>query len=282
MIPAGATALGWQIHGLSIEALSWGDPQGRPVLALHGWLDNAASFALLAPHMPGCQLVALDLTGHGHSDRRSADATYQVWDDLPQVLAVADELGWEQFHLMGHSRGAIISSLLACAVPDRISRLVLLDAVTPEPVAEARFPEQIARFMADKSRLLERKARVYPSKEQAVVVRQDGSLPDEAAELIALRNLQPCEGGYTWRTDPRLRGASAVKLSHQQVDAVLAALTMPSLVLLAKDGLGKHPELADAARLIPKLDLEWIDGGHHFHMEAGAPSVAQRIERFLK
>ena len=38
----------------------------------------------------------------------------------------------------------------------------------------------------------------------------------------------------------------------------------------------------EAIGLIPDLDLEWIDGGHHFHMEAGAPSVAQRIERFLQ
>jgi len=110
----------WEVNGLKISGLAWGDPQARPLLMLHGCLDNAASFSVLAPLLSDYYVVALDLTGHGHSGHRSADATYHIWDDLPEIIGVIEQLGWDTFDLLGHSRGAIISILLASALPERM------------------------------------------------------------------------------------------------------------------------------------------------------------------
>ena len=45
--------------------------QGKPLLiALHGWLDNGASFLPLAPYLADFHLVCVDLPGHGHSDHK--------------------------------------------------------------------------------------------------------------------------------------------------------------------------------------------------------------------
>ena len=107
-----AEPMEWEVDGLTIAGLAWGRPDAQPVLALHGWLDNAASFSALAPLLEDYYVVALDLTGHGQSSRRSADASYQIWDDLPQLAAVIESLGWQQFAVLGHSRGAIIGGLL--------------------------------------------------------------------------------------------------------------------------------------------------------------------------
>ena len=54
-----------------LAALRGGDPQGPKLLALHGWLDNAASFAPMAAHLAAFDLVALDLPGHGASSHRA-------------------------------------------------------------------------------------------------------------------------------------------------------------------------------------------------------------------
>lgn len=280
-IPA-PVEMAWRVNGLQLAGLSWGDDSGAPVLALHGWLDNAASFSLLAPLLDEFHVVALDLTGHGRSSRRSADSSYQVWEDLPEILGVLEQLGWTEFNLLGHSRGALIATLLAASQSQRVERLVLLDAVSPEPLVESEFPQQLARHAADKARLLDRTTRVFPTVEKAVKARAGDKLNEQAARLIVERNLQACEGGYTWTTDPRLRGSSAVKLTEGQVQAVLAALDMPTLVLLAEEGLGKHPEVVDAARNIAELQLEWIAAGHHFHMEDSVEDVASRIRRFLR
>lgn len=276
-------SLSWMVNGLRLEGLCWGDATGRPLLCLHGWLDNAASFSLLAPLLEGYHVVAVDLTGHGRSSRRSADAGYQVWDDLPELDGLVAQLGWDQFNLMGHSRGAVIGSLFASTRPQRIRRLVLLDAVMPRPVAEAAFPVQMARFMADKKRLLNRDSRVFVSFAEAVRTREDTGLTEQAARLLVERNLKACAGGYTWTIDPRLQGASAVKLTGGQIRAVLEKLTMPTLLLLAAETYVTRPELAaDARRYVAQLTVEAVEGGHHFHMEAGAAHVARRVMEFLR
>jgi pimeloyl-ACP methyl ester carboxylesterase len=273
----------WHVHGLDLAGLYWGEPSGTPVLCLHGWLDNAASFATLGPLLEGCHVVAPDLTGHGRSQWRSLDATYQIWDDLPEVLGIIGELGWDRFNLIGHSRGAIIASLFAASFPERVASLVMLDAVGPQPVPAASFPGQLRRFLEDKGRMLARENRVVPSIEQAVAARQDKGLASEPARLLAERNLRPCDGGFTWTTDPRLRGASAVKLGAEQVSAVLGALSMPTLLMLASRGLGgQHAELESMARQsIPGLEMEYVDGSHHFHMESVIIGLVGRILEFI-
>jgi pimeloyl-ACP methyl ester carboxylesterase len=274
--------MNWQVNKLQLAGLSWGEPGDRPLLALHGWLDNAASFAFLAPRLTSHHVVALDLTGHGKSARRSADASYQIWDDLPEILGVMDALGWESCDLIGHSRGAIISTLIACAFPERVGRLVMLDAVAPDAVPAQNFPLQLRKALQDKMLLQSRSDRVFATIEDAVASRAARGLPALAAATLVERNLCDCAEGVQWITDPRLRGASAMKMTAEHIQSVLNALTMPTLLLLGQDSLGRSPETAQyAQRHIAHLTVQVLTGGHHFHMEAGVADVAQAILQFL-
>jgi pimeloyl-ACP methyl ester carboxylesterase len=275
--------LSWTVNGLKLCGLSWGSPGQAPLLMLHGWLDNAASFSMLAPLLVNYHVVALDLTGQGQSDRRSADATYQIWDDLPEVLGVLEQLGWSSFNLLGHSRGAIIAALLASAVPERIEHLVLLDAIYPEAVPEAEFPAQLRKFLDQKPTLLATQNRVFGSVDEAAAQREKSGLTPGAARLLAQRSLKTCEQGFTWTTDRRLYGASAVKITEGQNRAVLQGLTMPSLLLLAEGGRMASSEVFKATlRYSPSLGVEYVAGGHHFHMEEPLAALTARIDSFLQ
>ena len=53
---------------MKIGALAFGDKKNPPILALHGWLDNAASFARLAPLLKEYYVISIDFPGHGKSD----------------------------------------------------------------------------------------------------------------------------------------------------------------------------------------------------------------------
>ena len=272
----------WHVNGLQLRGLCWGDPEQPPLLMLHGWLDNAASFSLIAPLLTNYYAVALDLTGHGQSDRRSADANYHIWDDLPEILAVVEQLGWDNFDLMGHSRGAIIASLLASAMPERVKHLILLDAILPQALAEQEFSQQLRKALQEKPALLIAKNRVFSSAEEAAVLRRKRGLSAHAAQLLSERNLKPCTGGVTWTTDRRLYGASAVKLTAGQSRTVLENLTMPGLLLLDEDGAMASSELLqEVARYSPTISVEYRAGGHHFHMEESLGPLASTIELFL-
>ncbi|MEP5569627.1 MAG: alpha/beta hydrolase [Halioglobus sp.] len=283
MSASSANECSWEVDGLHIAGLAWGSPENPPLLALHGWLDNANSFAMLAPLLDKFYVVALDLTGHGKSSRRSADASYQVYDDLPQIIGVVEQLGWERFDLMGHSRGAIIASLLAASFPERIHRLVLLDGVAPPPLDANEFVDQMRRYVLEKKRLQNRRTRVYASEDLAVSAREEQGLNAQASQLIVSRNLMSVDGGYTWTTDPRLRGASAMKMTTSQVDTVLQALHMPTLLLMADEGLSAShtSKFTSLGERIPGVMLETFPGGHHFHMEQGVATLATRIQLFL-
>ena len=117
----------------------------------------------------------------------------------------------------------------------------------------------------------------------AVAARAEQGLNFEAARLIVGRNLLQVDGGYTWTTDPRLRGASAVKMTTRQVDAVLQALAMPTLLLMADSGFSKThaKKFSSLGERIPGVILETFPGGHHFHMEQGVATLGDRIQMFL-
>src|SRR5579875_3291993 len=116
-----------------LAALQWGEPDAPPLLALHGWLDNAASFGAIAPRLAACRrVIAPDLPGHGHSAHLPAGAIrYHVVDQVDHVLDAADALGLASFDLLGHSLGAGIASLIAAALPARVGKLALIEGLGP-------------------------------------------------------------------------------------------------------------------------------------------------------
>ncbi|MDO8213352.1 alpha/beta fold hydrolase [Conexibacter sp. CPCC 206217] len=104
------------------------------VLVLHGWgasIDAVGS--ILAGLSDQLELVALDLPGFGESDM--VPAAWGNADYAQLVIRLADQLGIERFALVGHSRGAAISIVLASdpATRDRVERMVLTGAVGIKP-----------------------------------------------------------------------------------------------------------------------------------------------------
>lgn len=279
-----AEALTLEVDGLTFAAQCWGDPQARPVLALHGWLDNSASFSRLAPQLRGVRVVALDMAGHGQSCHRPGSAPYNIWEDAAEVMAIVDQLGWSRFSLLGHSRGAIVSMLVAAAFPERVDRLALIEGIFPEPVAAADAPQQLARSIIETRQLANKPLRLFPDMEAAVKARSKGMFPlsDQAARALTGRGVKRVPGGFQWSTDQRLLAPSSFKFTREQIDAFVRAIRSPARVILAQDGMPKlFPGFADAVKSYPHLELLELPGGHHLHLEDQAGEVAGLINEFF-
>jgi pimeloyl-ACP methyl ester carboxylesterase len=271
------------VRGRRLAYRQWGDDHEFPVIALHGWLDNAASFDALGPLLHGARVIALDLAGHGLSDHRSPDASYNIWDDLPDLVWFAGALGLERYALLGHSRGAAIATLLAAIEAPAVSSLVLLDnMLAPHSDAEHTV-RQLHDFAHDYGRRLPREPKVFASAEAAVDARCAATgIERSAAQMLVARSLQQVAGGYRWRTDGRLRYASALKLARDNVRAVLGGLALPGLLLLATRGIGTRLRGHEALGWHAGLEVAEIDGCHHCHMLGEAPAVAARIRDFWR
>ena len=271
-----------ELPHLRLAAREWGPADGPPALALHGWLDNSASFDRLAPLLPEHRLVALDLAGHGRSQHRHQSVTHHFIDWAPEVVAVADHLGWESFELIGHSMGAGISTLVAGTFPDRVRRLVLLEGAGPLAADPDRAPGQLASAVADEARASAASPRVFPDLDAAVKARlRDSDLDTEAARLLVERGSEEVEGGVRFTHDPRLRTRSRTRLTENQALAFLAAIECPVLAVRALQGW-PFPEDVVMARLkkIQHLETAEIEGGHHVHL-THPERVAPIINKFL-
>ena len=126
------------------------------------------------------------------------------------------------------------------------------------------------------------KGEVAFSVDEAVKVRQKATgLGVEAARLIVERGIRQCaEGGYSWRSDPRLTLASAFKLTEQHNRAFLEAITAPVLILLASAGFGRYRGVKEIVQQFEHIECQILPGSHHLHMES-ADVVAPLIEAFL-
>lgn len=276
--------LRFRVNALDFAAQEWGRPGDLPVLALHGWLDNCASFFKLAPLLQNIHLVALDLAGHGQTAHRPGHIAYTPWDDIADIFAIADHLGWSEFVLLGHSRGAIIGTLAAGTFPERFLGLGLVEGVLPEAADPEQAPVQLASAISGLRTQLAKTPSIYTDLNVAIKARERGMFPlsREAATALTLRGIVEREGGYSWSSDPRLMAPSVIKLSREQLAAFVHRITAPVKLFLAHDGLPRiYPSYLQELGRFPQLDYQLLDGGHHLHMEQGAEQIAHQLNLFF-
>ena len=248
-------------------------PQKPLLIALHGWLDNGASFLPLAPYLDDFHLVCVDLPGHGHSDHKTTPYVFVDWlDDLYQITQAA---GWPRFVLLGHSLGALIASAYAGVFPEQIERLVLLEGLGPLTQPDEAVPAQIKRAILNRSRTRERSAAGFASIDEAVAARcKVADITPEAARLICERQLEKRAGRWQWRSDPRLRDLSPLRMSEGQAQALIKAICCPVLFIRGEQGFAELEaqwQLRQGA--FRQIEQVILPGNHHFHMENGAATA---------
>lgn len=271
----------FDVPGITLAGKRW-HQGGIPTLALHGWLDNANTFDRLAPLLPELDIVALDFAGHGRSEHRHPGAHYHPLFDIQEVLAVANQLGWDEFNLVGHSMGAGISTELSCLFPERVNKAVMVDgflATGGMPIESRREQNRdaILRMLAPSSNRL----RVFSDlEEMAVRVTEATDQSIEAARSLVARGHKPVEGGVTWRTDPRIRFPTPLRQTREQVDMLLQHCDVDCLLIVAEQGDNWYQgEIQDAEAHHPRLTIKRMPGPHHIHLE---PAYVDTVSQFTR
>eukprot|EP01096_Ripella_sp_DP13-Kostka_P010627 TRINITY_DN4203_c0_g1_i1.p1 TRINITY_DN4203_c0_g1~~TRINITY_DN4203_c0_g1_i1.p1 ORF type:complete len:342 (-),score=114.05 TRINITY_DN4203_c0_g1_i1:34-1005(-) len=267
--------------GVTIAAKAWGpeDAEER-IIAVHGFLDNAATFDRLIPLLLSqstrnlnlnMRIVAIDLSGHGKSSHRVAQYSYDTsW--IIEIITVADALGWDRFGLIGHSMGAGISLIVAGAVPKRLEFLVMLDSAGPVALEPDQVPRGMEKALSDRLRLLARQPRTYKTLDDAVsrMLQSDAKLSLEAARLLVERSTEKiAPAGIQFSHDPRLFGRGFVVLTEEVVLAYIRRVSCPVQIIW-----GSHrwypldqPKIDVRQKTFSNLLLSHVEGSHHVHLE---------------
>ena len=132
--------------GIRTRCIEFGDPSKPLVLALHGVGGHAEAYSRnFGPHADHFWFVAIDMLGHGWTDKPAID--YQVKDYADHVLAVLKTLGRDKAMISGESLGGWVATYLAVHRPAAVEKLVLNTAGgwTAHPQVMERLKKPVQR-----------------------------------------------------------------------------------------------------------------------------------------
>lgn len=135
------------VRGLDYHVREWGDPAGRTVFLLHGWMDVSASFQFLVDALPDdWHVLAPDWRGFGLSE--TPQDGYWFADYVADLDALARALSpGRPIEVAGHSLGANVALLYAGARPANVARIAALDGFGVPSDAPARAPVKLRRWL---------------------------------------------------------------------------------------------------------------------------------------
>ena len=111
--------------GVRLHYVEQGDPQGPPVILLHGYSDSWVSYTRVLPLIDKKYHVYVpDLRGHGESDRPASGYTFPNF--AGDIIAFMDAKGIKKATIVGHSMGSFVAQHVATMAPERVERLVLV------------------------------------------------------------------------------------------------------------------------------------------------------------
>jgi len=273
------------LAGCECSVAEW-NPDGKTVVfALHGWLDNLASFETVAQCLPDIRVIAIDFPGHGHSAHIEQGKAYYFIDGLFLIDDLIEHFKPDVVNLLGHSMGGAIATIYAATQPERVNQLILIEALGPVTSPASKAQPVLAKALSERRALKDKRKPVYPTFEQALAAR--ATVSDVEPQLIkplVERALTATDKGYTWRADSRLRIPSTIRMSEQQLRSIIPSISAPTLMIEAESGLLRSPDaqyIQDRKPLVKQLEVHLLPGSHHLHLEY-PQEIANLIKQFLK
>ncbi|MDV3459266.1 alpha/beta hydrolase [Sphingomonas sp. HF-S4] len=132
--------------GVELDVVIAGDPANPPVFLLHGFPESHRTWRHQIPELTRDHyVVAPDQRGFARSSKPEGVANYTPDKPVADLLALADHLGIDRFTLVGHDWGGAIAWMAALQNPQRIARLIIVNAPHPLVFQRSLFDDPAQR-----------------------------------------------------------------------------------------------------------------------------------------
>jgi pimeloyl-ACP methyl ester carboxylesterase len=235
------------------------------VLALHGWFGSARGWGALPDYLDAAAYTYAFMDLRGYGSRQQEAGEYTMEEAAGDALALADELGWDRFSVIGHSMSGQAIQHMLLRAPARVRRLV---AVTPVPATGVPFDD-------DGWALFSGAAASRDNRFAIINLTTGGRLPAAFVDHVVQHSLdnssEEVVGAYldSWaKTDfsEQVRGnPAAVKVIVGEHDPALSAPVMEQTWM----------------QFYPAAELEVMPNAGHYPMFETPAALAASIEEFL-
>ena len=265
-------------NGMRFHYLEWGNPDNPPMLLLHGFAQTCHSWDFVAlGFSDNYRVIVLDQRGHGDSDW-AADGDYSPETQQEDISGVVNELGLDNFVLMGLSMGGRNSFTYAANNSGKVKALVVVDAA-PQNMQQGT--QNIRSFVQQDDELdsvdafVERVLQYNPRRDPQQV---RGSILHNLKELPS--------GKWTWKYDRALRSPGRRMGSDAETEKRLWGYleTLQCPTLLVRGGASDIVAMDTADRMhkaIPNSRIATIEGAGHLVMGDSPSGFQAAVTEFL-
>ncbi|MER5640824.1 alpha/beta hydrolase [Kitasatospora sp. NPDC002227] len=235
------------------------------VIALHDWFGTAAGWGAFLDHLDGERFSYAFLDYRGYGERAEVAGEFTLAEIAADALALADQLGWQQFSLIGHSMGGKAAQRVLAEAPERVRKLV---GVAPVPAS--------AYVLEGEAYGLFHGAAAQPANRRAILDLVTGQratgvwLDSMTAQSVATSRPEAVQAYLEdWTT--------------QDFADRIAGAKLPVKVFVGEHDLALTPEAMQGTWLThyPAAELEVLANSGHYPMYEIPVAFATTLEAFL-
>ncbi|MCB5165586.1 alpha/beta hydrolase [Streptomyces bambusae] len=235
------------------------------VIVLHDWFGTSANWGSILDYFDPERFTYAFMDYRGYGDRKAEPGRHTVPEIADDVLALADELGWERFSLIGHSMGGKAIQQVLVRAPERVERMIGL-----APVPAGPYP------MDDDTHALFFGAAEDPLKRRTILDvvtgnRASGHWLDRMVAHSLEVSRPEAFAGYldSWQS--------------LDLSAAVKGNTVPVLVLVGAHDLALTAEVMQATWQVwyPNAEIRTLPGSGHYPMHETPVALVTEIEAFL-